>query len=368
MTDWDDSPEQGYPADELTAASKLLSKILRHEPELVGLRLDRHGWVSVDLLVRAIERSAKKAGAPKRLKTFPKITKELVLAVAATSDKQRFSLSPDGKQIRAAQGHSIDVELGYASVIPPAVLYHGTARRNWTSIANNGLTAQGRHAVHLSSDIQTAMRVGQRHGQPQVLAVDAARMHASGFVFSRSDNGVWLTSCVPSCFLTPLATLPSNSYQKASEASSDTSQPTLEGETSGPGVEFAWKSDRPSEDRSRTWHVDRSPNCRSFSSNDVTGKWCIFVRPAEVDGAWLKVKDALKHGQLLCAKVSTALRAMGHDSHVICVYTENWQDIRDVMRVRDVLRSLGFLDELGYKRDVDTERGIYGPGEWYVRA
>jgi hypothetical protein len=38
------------------------------------------------------------------------------------------------------------------------------------------------------------------------------------------------------------------------------------------------------------------------------------------------------------------------------------------MRVREVLRSLGFGEELGYKRDIDTQNRIYGPGEWYLRA
>ncbi len=168
---------------------------------MVGIRLDGQGWVSVDELVRAIERTARKAGAPKRLRTLPPVTKELVLAVVATNDKKRFSVSPDGKRVRAAQGHSIEIDLGYAAVEPPAILYHGTARNNWAHIAREGLRAQSRHAVHLSADVDTATRVGGRHGRPIVLVVDAARMHKDGFSFSCSDNGVWLTAHVPSSYL-----------------------------------------------------------------------------------------------------------------------------------------------------------------------
>ncbi|QQC63182.1 RNA 2'-phosphotransferase [Paraburkholderia ginsengisoli] len=183
------------------AVSRLLSKILRHEPEMVGIRLDRQGWVSVDELIRAIERTARNANASKRLRTLPTVTRELILAVVATNEKQRFSLSQDGLRIRAAQGHSIGVDLGYADMEPPAVLYHGTAWSNWESIAADGLTPRTRHAVHLSTDVNTATRVGARHGQPLVLVVDAAQMHADGYSFARSDNGVWLTPAVPTAYL-----------------------------------------------------------------------------------------------------------------------------------------------------------------------
>ncbi|RKE34692.1 putative RNA 2'-phosphotransferase [Paraburkholderia sp. BL23I1N1] len=184
--------------------SRLLSKVLRHEPEMVGIRLDRHGWVPVDELIRAIERTARKAGASKRLRTLPAITRDVILAVVATSDKQRFSLSPDGLRIRAAQGHSIGVDLGYTDMEPPAVLYHGTAWRNWESIAADGLTPRTRHAVHLSTDVNTATRIGARHGQPLVLVVNAVQMYADGYTFTRSDNGVWLTSVVPAAYLSKL--------------------------------------------------------------------------------------------------------------------------------------------------------------------
>ncbi|WP_429452537.1 RNA 2'-phosphotransferase [Paraburkholderia sp. 40] len=153
--------------------------------------------------MRAIERTARNAGASKRLRTLPAITRDLMLALVATNDKQRFALSPDGLRIRAAQGHSIGVDLGYAAKEPPAVLYHGTAWSNWTNIAVEGLTAQTRHAVHLSTDADTATRVGARHGPPLVLVVDAAQMHADGHEFTRSDNGVWLTALVPAAYLAP---------------------------------------------------------------------------------------------------------------------------------------------------------------------
>lgn len=76
---------------------------------------------------------------------------ELQNAVA-DNDKKRFSFSEDGLSIKANQGHSIKVELEYAPVAPPEVLYHGTAERFLTSIKQQGLIKGKRHHVHLSAN------------------------------------------------------------------------------------------------------------------------------------------------------------------------------------------------------------------------
>lgn len=192
--------------DDLSNVSRVLSKILRHEPDLVGARLDQQGWIDVDELVRCIERARGAPGAPKRMRSLPEVDRYLIEKVVATSDKQRFALSQDGRRIRANQGHSIEVDLALQVVVPPDVLYHGTAQSSWPAIEREGLTKRSRHAVHLSADVETARKVGGRHGKPFVLTVDAARLHADGAVFHRSENGVWLVDAVPPQYLTPLAT------------------------------------------------------------------------------------------------------------------------------------------------------------------
>jgi putative RNA 2'-phosphotransferase len=121
--------------------------------------------------------------------------------VVAESDKQRFALSPDGSRIRANQGHSVEVDLGLDPRTPPEVLYHGTASRFVDSIRGSGLHAGSRTHVHLSSDVETARRVGQRHGSPVVLTIAAGRMHRDGRAFYRSENGVWLTAAVPAEYI-----------------------------------------------------------------------------------------------------------------------------------------------------------------------
>ncbi|WP_407070673.1 putative phosphothreonine lyase domain-containing protein [Paraburkholderia rhynchosiae] len=95
---------------------------------------------------------------------------------------------------------------------------------------------------------------------------------------------------------------------------------------------------------------------------------CVFAASSDVDQAWAKIKGAVEANKLLSAKVSTALRSKGRDGHAICVYTRDWTDTRELLRIREVLRSLGFVGELGYKRDIVTQNRIYRVGEWHLRA
>jgi putative RNA 2'-phosphotransferase len=174
--------------------SKRLSYHLRHAPEELGLALAPGGWVAVDALLAALD---KKYGAPS-------LSRDQLAEIVATNDKRRFSFSDDdgGARIRANQGHSVEVDLQLEPATPPPILYHGTATRFLSAIRKEGLTAQGRHAVHLSRDEATARSVGGRHGTPIVLVVDAARLHAAGALFSKSANDVWLVDAVPPEYLT----------------------------------------------------------------------------------------------------------------------------------------------------------------------
>lgn len=186
---------------ELVSVSKLLAKVLRHEPEIAGVRPDAAGWVSIEALIAGLRGQASRPGAPKRLRTAPEITRELVFQVVAINDKARFTVSSDGQRIRAVQGHSIQVSLGHPVLEPPDVLFHGTAQSRWVTISKEGLRPGSRHAVHLTEDAAGAARTGARHGTPLVLQVDAKAMHRAGQQFSRSDNGVWLVDMVQPKYL-----------------------------------------------------------------------------------------------------------------------------------------------------------------------
>lgn len=174
---------------DLVDLSRLLSLVLRHRPQTIGIVLDANGWADVDELLRCCAAAGR---------AFDRAT---LARIVAENDKQRFAWSPDGRSIRANQGHSVAVDLQFELATPPDVLFHGTVERFVASILRDGLLPRGRHHVHLSADLDTARRVGARRGAAVVLQIDAGAMRGEGCAFYRSANGVWLCDLVPPRFL-----------------------------------------------------------------------------------------------------------------------------------------------------------------------
>ncbi|MCU0570327.1 MAG: RNA 2'-phosphotransferase [Oculatellaceae cyanobacterium Prado106] len=162
-----------------------MSLILRHQPEVIQMSLSHDGWADMGELIEKANHHGFN------------FSRESIAEIVATSDKQRFKISDDGQRIRANQGHSVPVDVGLERKIPPETLFHGTATRFIESIQAQGLIPGSRQYVHLSADEATATQVGKRHGEPVVLSIESAKMHADGFEFFLSENQVWLTKQVP---------------------------------------------------------------------------------------------------------------------------------------------------------------------------
>jgi putative RNA 2'-phosphotransferase len=174
---------------DVTSISKFLSLVLRHQPKLIGITLDDQGWVNVDELLTQANAHGHN------------LDMEVLDHVVETNSKKRFAFDESRQKIRASQGHSVDVNLGYQAQMPPEVLYHGTGEKAIAAIQQTGLEKRSRQHVHLSKDIETAIEVGRRHGKPAVFRVLAGEMHKEGYVFYLSANNVWLTDSVPARFL-----------------------------------------------------------------------------------------------------------------------------------------------------------------------
>ncbi len=172
-----------------TKLSKFLSLVLRHKPEEIGIELDTNGWTDVKCLIKKMNLYGKR------------IDFETLEVILETNNKKRFSFNEDKSLIRANQGHSIEIDLGYKPKNPPKRLFHGTGAKYVDSIYKIGIRKKSRHHVHLSKDIETALSVGQRHGKPVVFEILTDEMVNEGFEFYESENGVWLTDEVPVRFI-----------------------------------------------------------------------------------------------------------------------------------------------------------------------
>lgn len=173
----------------LVRKSKSLSKFLRHAPEEIGLTLEEGGWVKVSDLLKGLS----KKGIDLSMAELEE--------VVATNDKKRFSFNEDKSKIRAAQGHSVEVDLQLIEAVPPYILYHGTNTGITHLLYKEGIKPMSRQQVHLSSNKDTALKTGARKGKPVALVIRTEDMHDAGYKFYLADNGVWLTDFVPPEFI-----------------------------------------------------------------------------------------------------------------------------------------------------------------------
>ncbi|AUV83724.1 RNA 2'-phosphotransferase [Salinigranum rubrum] len=180
--------------------STFVSGALRHFPDDVGFSLDAAGWTPYSSVVASVTSRYDWAGERE------------VEAVLATDPKGRFETRVvDGeRELRAAYGHSVDVDLDAAGddrtdADHPDTLYHGTAPRNLDAILAEGLKPMGRQAVHLSGTRETARDVGRRHtdgdDNPVVLAVDVRSLVGDGFAVRKRGTGTYTVARVPPEFL-----------------------------------------------------------------------------------------------------------------------------------------------------------------------
>ncbi|MFY0630326.1 MAG: RNA 2'-phosphotransferase [Flavobacteriaceae bacterium] len=169
--------------------SKFLSFILRHNPDQIGLELDINGWADVSTLLTKIN-------TENHTTTFEDLKK-----VVENNDKKRFIFNLDQTKIKANQGHTISIDLNLKPTKPPIKLFHGTATKNLNSIRDKGLIKGKRHHVHLSSDSETARKVGMRYGKPIILSILSETMDANGIKFYKTENNVWLTDFVAPKFI-----------------------------------------------------------------------------------------------------------------------------------------------------------------------
>lgn len=172
--------------------SRFLSLVLRHKPETIGIKLDKNGWVKIGVLLDQME-------VHDRMMDW-----EELMEIVNNNDKKRFEIKKaefgnNGYDdlIRAAQGHSVKVDLDLKPKRPPMELYHGTVAKFIDAINKDGLKKMNRHAVHLSHDLPTAEKVGSRRGDAIILVVNSGAMYADRYKFFQSKNGVWLVEEVP---------------------------------------------------------------------------------------------------------------------------------------------------------------------------
>lgn len=172
--------------------SKEVSYILRHHPKKYNLKLDENGFVNINELLLQLNKNNK----------YDKvITKEDLECVVFHSDKKRWEIN--GEMIRALYGHSTSQNIIKTSATPPNILYHGTTHKALNEILKVGLKPMSRQYVHMSIDIETAVKTGQRReSNPVILKIDSKKALSDGIKFYKGNEEIWLAEAMPSKYIT----------------------------------------------------------------------------------------------------------------------------------------------------------------------
>lgn len=132
--------------------------------------------------------------------TWSELDRLAVEHVVASSSKRRHQL--EGDRVRALNGHSLPVLAGKVAAVPPVQFHHETSPAAWSEICGVGLAPTGRQYIHLSTDIQTALAVGQQtSSSPMTLRVDSVAAHTRGVAFHEGNEMVCLADFVPAKFI-----------------------------------------------------------------------------------------------------------------------------------------------------------------------
>lgn len=106
----------------------------------------------------------------------------------------------------------------------------------------------------------------------------------------------------------------------------------------------------------------------------TNGKWMLFPLPHQVDEFWGIVAKGTLDGRLgSAAKVATDA-GDGKPERLICIYTEDFSDVKDVKRVLREMRRLGLVSSekgakwIYYKIDAYTYLGITSDNDYKLKA
>ncbi|GAP89846.1 putative DUF1917-domain-containing protein [Rosellinia necatrix] len=100
------------------------------------------------------------------------------------------------------------------------------------------------------------------------------------------------------------------------------------------------------------------------------GKWMLFCTVFEVNYVWEIIAKATANNELgIGAKVAAKANVDQRKERLICVYTADFSDRKDVVRVARKLKQLGLLKgkPLYYKPDAFTYLGIASGNPWGIK-
>jgi len=166
---------------------RFISGALRHFPDDLGLAMNQHGWVDVDVLCDAMRTRYKWAN------------KEKLFSIIESDEKGRYEVK--GNKIRARYGHSVDIDLDYPDNTLPE-LYYGASREEVDILLEKGIRPIKQRYVHLSTSVEKAREVASIHtDDPVLLVINAEEARNDGVTLLAATENIVLAEEIPAKYL-----------------------------------------------------------------------------------------------------------------------------------------------------------------------
>jgi putative RNA 2'-phosphotransferase len=166
---------------------RFISGALRHFPDDLGLAMNQHGWVDLEVLVDAMRTRYKWSNRDK------------LFSIIESDEKGRYEIK--GNKIRARYGHSVDVDLDYEENTLPEV-YYGASREEVDILLEKGIRPVKQRYVHLSTSVDKAREVAKIHTEdPVLLVVNAQEAQDDGVAILSATENIVLADEIPPRYL-----------------------------------------------------------------------------------------------------------------------------------------------------------------------
>lgn len=166
---------------------RFLSGALRHFPDDLGLAMNQHGWVDVDVLVDVM------------MARYPWASSNRLMAMVESDNKDRYQVS--GKNIRARYGHSVEIDLDFPENDLESV-YYGASQEEADMIQEMGVRPVRQRYVHLSSTYEKAVEAASVHTEnPVIFRVDAFAAMEGGVEMMVVNEFIVLSEEIPPEYL-----------------------------------------------------------------------------------------------------------------------------------------------------------------------
>lgn len=173
--------------DQTERLGRFISGALRHFPDDLGLAMNQHGWVDVDVLCDAM------------ITRYKWSNKEKLFSIIESDEKKRYEVH--GKKIRARYGHSVDVDLDYPENMLPE-LYYGASREEVDILLEKGIKQIKQRYVHLSTSVEKAREVANIHtDDPVLIVIHAKEAQNNGVTMLTATDQIVVSEEIPPQYL-----------------------------------------------------------------------------------------------------------------------------------------------------------------------